>query len=68
MLAQNGNVVAIVDWECAGWYPEYWEYTWWAVSSYRSPQTWLDARDNIMDVYSEELRVEDLIGGVYTRL
>lgn len=68
MLAQNGNVVAIVDWECAGWYPEYWEYTRWAVSSYRSPQTWLDARDNIMDVYSEELQVEDLIGGVYTRL
>ncbi|KAI6137642.1 kinase-like domain-containing protein [Pisolithus tinctorius] len=68
ILARNGNVVAIVDWECAGWYPEYWEYTRWAVSNYRSPQTWLDARDNIMDVYSEELQVEDLIGGVYTRL
>lgn len=23
----NGRIVGIIDWELAGWYPEYWEYT-----------------------------------------
>lgn len=27
ILIRNGRVAAIVDWECAVWYPEYWEYT-----------------------------------------
>lgn len=27
ILVHNGRLTAIVDWECAGWYPEYWEYT-----------------------------------------
>lgn len=26
ILVREGNVVAIVDWEMAGFYPEYWEY------------------------------------------
>jgi hypothetical protein len=24
---RDGKVAAIVDWQFAGWYPEYWEYT-----------------------------------------
>jgi aminoglycoside phosphotransferase (APT) family kinase protein len=27
IVVRKGKVVAIIDWECAGWYPEYWEYT-----------------------------------------
>lgn len=27
ILVRNGRIVAILDWECSGWYPEYWEYT-----------------------------------------
>ncbi|EGX48746.1 hypothetical protein AOL_s00079g385 [Orbilia oligospora ATCC 24927] len=27
ILVKDGKVVAILDWEMAGWYPEYWEYT-----------------------------------------
>ncbi|KAM5447308.1 hypothetical protein MaudCBS49596_006072 [Microsporum audouinii] len=27
VLVKNGKIVAIIDWEFAGWYPEYWEYT-----------------------------------------
>nr|POE47192.1 hypothetical protein CFP56_00524 [Quercus suber] len=27
ILMRKGKVVALIDWECAGWYPEYWEYT-----------------------------------------
>ncbi|KAI0118369.1 kinase-like domain-containing protein [Nemania sp. FL0031] len=26
ILVRDGKIVAILDWEFAGWYPEYWEY------------------------------------------
>ncbi|KAL8635285.1 MAG: hypothetical protein Q9228_007209 [Teloschistes exilis] len=26
IIVRDGNVVAILDWECSGFYPEYWEY------------------------------------------
>ncbi|KAK4142107.1 kinase-like domain-containing protein [Dichotomopilus funicola] len=26
ILVRDGHVVALLDWECAGWYPAYWEY------------------------------------------
>ena len=26
MVDENGNITGILDWELAGWYPEYWEY------------------------------------------
>ncbi|PGH26892.1 hypothetical protein AJ80_01474 [Polytolypa hystricis UAMH7299] len=26
ILVENGRIIAIIDWEFAGWYPEYWEY------------------------------------------
>ncbi|GJJ11007.1 hypothetical protein Clacol_005236 [Clathrus columnatus] len=27
ILVKDGHLSGIVDWECAGWLPEYWEYT-----------------------------------------
>ncbi|TLD12542.1 uncharacterized protein PgNI_02961 [Pyricularia grisea] len=27
ILVRGDEVVGIIDWECAGWYPVYWEYT-----------------------------------------
>ncbi|KAI8719779.1 Non-specific serine/threonine protein kinase [Fusarium sp. LHS14.1] len=27
IIVRHGRVVAIIDWEFAGWYPEYWEFT-----------------------------------------
>ncbi|KAI0922559.1 hypothetical protein AcV5_009498 [Taiwanofungus camphoratus] len=27
IMVDGGHVTGIIDWECAGWYPEYWEYT-----------------------------------------
>lgn len=27
ILVKHGKITGIVDWEFAGWYPEYWEYT-----------------------------------------
>lgn len=26
ILVRDGRIVAVLDWEFAGWYPEYWEY------------------------------------------
>lgn len=26
ILVENGHISGIIDWEQAGWYPEYWEY------------------------------------------
>ncbi|KAI9809910.1 MAG: hypothetical protein M1825_000343 [Sarcosagium campestre] len=26
VLVENGRITAIIDWEFAGWYPEYWDY------------------------------------------
>jgi len=27
VLVKKGKVVALIDFELSGWYPEYWEYT-----------------------------------------
>lgn len=27
IIVKDGRIAAIVDWETAGWFPEYWEYT-----------------------------------------
>ena len=27
IMVDNGHVTAFLDWESAGWYPEYWKYT-----------------------------------------
>lgn len=27
ILARGDDIVGIIDWETAGWYPSYWEYT-----------------------------------------
>lgn len=27
ILVKDGHITGIIDWEFAGWYPEYWEYT-----------------------------------------
>ncbi len=26
IIVKNGHIVGIIDWEMAGWYPEYWEF------------------------------------------
>ena len=68
ILVKGDKIVGIIDWECAGWYPEYWEYT----SCYRSNldcrSFWDLARDKrIMGSYSEELLVDQHLSSVVTR-
>lgn len=59
ILVRNGRIAAILDWEFAGWYPEYWEYTR-SVSSYLGHRhlRQLLREGALMDVYPDELEVE----------
>ncbi|KAF7570572.1 aminoglycoside phosphotransferase [Pyrenophora tritici-repentis] len=57
ILASGDKVVGIVDWETAGWYPAYWEYTTaWNVN----PRNliWREAVDKFLQPLPEELKME----------
>lgn len=57
ILVRNGCVVGIIDWEMAGWYPTYWEYTSaWHVNPY--DEWWRPELENILDAYPVELEME----------
>ncbi|EEQ31211.1 hypothetical protein McanMca71_006784 [Microsporum canis] len=61
VLVKNGKIVAIIDWEFAGWYPEYWEYTkiHYGWRPYR--KEFYDALGQTMTTYPEELKAESAI-------
>ena len=57
VLVHAGQVVGIIDWEFAGWYPTYWEYTaaWYGN---RTRQAWQDVLTEFLDAYPEDLEME----------
>jgi aminoglycoside phosphotransferase len=61
ILVNNGKIAAIVDWETAGWYPEYWEYAYWAVSNRYSLPRWMEFRDEVLEPYPDEDWVDNYI-------
>ncbi|KAI9755127.1 MAG: hypothetical protein M4579_004393 [Chaenotheca gracillima] len=43
MIDEDHRITGILDWEAAGWYPDYWEYVnIWKPSVDRDWQTWMD--------------------------
>jgi aminoglycoside phosphotransferase len=57
ILVKEGKIAGIVDWELAGWYPEYWEYTRaWETAWY--VRSWKSVLPEFLDVYEEELKIE----------
>ncbi|OAA59559.1 Protein kinase-like domain protein [Niveomyces insectorum RCEF 264] len=55
VLVKDGTVVALIDWEEAGWYPEYWEYVKFFQRNAASQQDWCDYADEIFPVsYPDE--------------
>ena len=38
IIVKNGIIVALLDWEYAGWYPEYWEYVKFCAASCHEPE------------------------------
>lgn len=61
LVDENGKISGIVDWECAGWYPEYWEYTKAHFSARWTPRWSADVLDQAFDNYYDELRLESLL-------
>ncbi|GAB1311874.1 hypothetical protein MFIFM68171_02084 [Madurella fahalii] len=57
ILVRGNRVVGIIDWEFAGWYPCYWEYTsaWYGNLT---RQAWQDSIARFLDSYPVELRME----------
>lgn len=54
VVVKSDKTVCIVDWESAGWYPEYWEYALASVSAAGWRDDWLDHVPRILDEYPNE--------------
>lgn len=59
ILVRDDQVLGIIDWEFAGWYPSYWEYTsvW---HGNRIRQGWQDVIPKFLDPWPDELRMETI--------
>lgn len=63
---KDGKIAGIIDWEFAGWYPEYWEYTKMHYGGAGVRPPWkkffvaVEAEDGI-EKYKEELKAEEAI-------
>ena len=66
ILWKDGRIVAIIDWECAGWFPEYWEYT----RSYFGPRLlgWWEMYQEFTVQYPDELEVELKLAAYFVRI
>ncbi|KAJ5218979.1 kinase-like protein [Penicillium cinerascens] len=59
ILARGDKVVGIIDWETAGWYPSYWEYT---SACQVNPQNsfWINEIDKFLLPMPQELAMEKI--------
>lgn len=57
ILVRGNRVAGIVDWEFAGWYPYYWEYTT-AWYGHHTRREWGEHIVKFLDPYPEELKME----------
>lgn len=63
---KDGRIAGIIDWEFAGWYPEYWEYTKMHYGGAGARPAWktffdaVEAEEGI-EKYKEELKAEEAI-------
>ena len=59
ILACGDDIVGIIDWETAGWYPSYWEYT---SACQVNPQNsfWINEIDKFIQSMPEELAMEQI--------
>ncbi|KAK2813014.1 hypothetical protein FQN50_001036 [Emmonsiellopsis sp. PD_5] len=60
ILVRDGKVSAIIDWEFAGWYPEYWEYTKAHYGQIEMPD-WYAQLGSVMGGYGDELNAERVL-------
>ncbi|PPQ72166.1 hypothetical protein CVT26_006885 [Gymnopilus dilepis] len=57
LLVENGRLSGLVDFECSGWFPEYWEYT--GAVGFKASDRWIKAINSVLgDLYQDELEAE----------
>jgi serine/threonine protein kinase len=54
MVKSDGTITAIVDWDSAGWFPEYWEYTKAHFTPY-APDDWVENIGEMTGRYDQQL-------------
>ena len=59
--ARSFRVVALLDWESAGWYPEYWEYSL-CFTYFCWDDDWPENVESILDPYVREAALMRMIG------
>ncbi|KAK3077698.1 hypothetical protein LTS18_009541 [Coniosporium uncinatum] len=59
VLVNGDQVTAIIDWETAGWYPEYWEYTTACQVNPRNPW-WRDELDKFLEPFPEASEMDKI--------
>ncbi|KAF2623084.1 hypothetical protein BU25DRAFT_182580 [Macroventuria anomochaeta] len=64
LVDEMGRISGIVDWECAGWYPEYWEHSKMHFTVRHTPRWIADVVDQIFPAYRDELNVENMLSGM----
>ncbi|KAE8148037.1 kinase-like domain-containing protein [Aspergillus avenaceus] len=60
IIVRDGEVAAIIDWQFAGWYPEYWEYTKAHFGILDMPD-WYEELRNAIPRYDDELAAERVL-------
>lgn len=60
IMVKNGNVVAIIDWELSGWYPEYWEFAK-AFLIWGWQNDWTDSLMQILQPYHAEFFIHSFL-------
>ncbi|EPQ50891.1 kinase-like protein, partial [Gloeophyllum trabeum ATCC 11539] len=60
IIVKDGHVAAIVDWEMAGWYPEYWEYCK-ALYNEKFDTDWCMRVRDFLEPYDYEYAVDKLL-------
>lgn len=61
IVDESGRICALIGWESAGWYPEYWEYTQMCHATPKTMSDWLGAMCNVMTRYDQELLCEEAL-------
>lgn len=64
IILGKDDIITIIDWECAGWYPEYWEYTK-SLFNINTYVEWINLMTSIFTEYKEDLDREKNILKTY---
>lgn len=65
VVDEAGRICALIGWESAGWYPEYWEYTQMCHNTPKTMSDWLDAMCAVIPRYDQELVAEEALRARY---